>query len=438
MAAAQKEAQPRRAFLDRRIGDRLYVDAALEHCIGIFCRLQRVLDDCRNHRVAGAGADVDAALARLVQKQLAARLQAQHALRLGFQDAHGLQRRRRDWRRDADAVEKTRCGVLEVFHQRSFAGDVAAAGGQRLAQRAHPDIDGAAFEAEMFADAAAACAHDAERVRLVDHQESLVARFHLDEAGQVGEVAVHAVKAFDGDQHALVAAANLAQQLVQALPVVVRKGAPLRAGKLDALQDAVVDQCVVNDQILGAEQIADAGYIGGMAADEDDAVLDAVKIGQRGLQIALDGAFAGYQAAGGGRGAPAVDGIAGGLADARMAVQREVVVAGKIDVGAAFDQAGGAGNAVMHLEERVVDAHPPRRRLRHQQLFVAGKTVEAAEGIGNALRGSACAQRRSLVGFGCRRIAHAGLAIQKALDQIILGLAGEAEQSAGRFFLVHG
>ena len=66
------------------------------------------------------------------------------------------------------------------------AGDVAAATAERLAERAHPDVDVARVDAEMLADAAAVQAQHADRVGLVDLQERLVPLLDFDELRQVG------------------------------------------------------------------------------------------------------------------------------------------------------------------------------------------------------------------------------------------------------------
>src|SRR5271166_4461339 len=48
--------------------------------------------------------------------------------------------------------------------------DEAAAAGQRLRQRAHPDIDVAWIDAGLLEKAVASLAKDAEPMRLIDHQ----------------------------------------------------------------------------------------------------------------------------------------------------------------------------------------------------------------------------------------------------------------------------
>ncbi|MCY1521775.1 hypothetical protein D9M68_566020 [compost metagenome] len=117
-----------------------------------------------------------------------------------------------------------------MLDQGGFAGDVAAAARQRFAQGAHPDIDVLAVDAEMFADAVAAGAHDAQGMGFVDHQEGAMALLDFDEAGQVGVVPVHAVDAFQHDQDAFELAPLVLQDVVQRFPVVVGEGQAAGAG----------------------------------------------------------------------------------------------------------------------------------------------------------------------------------------------------------------
>ncbi len=161
----------------------------------------------------------------------------------------------------------------------------------------------------MFANAEAGRAHHAEGMRFVHHQECLVAALDVDEARQLGEIAVHAVNAFDDDQHALELAPLLGQHRIERGPVVVREGQTPRARELNALQRAVVDQLVVHDQVPRSEQIADGGDIGGVAADEHHGIVHAVGAGDGRFQLAMQRTLAGHRAAGRHRRAVAVDGV---------------------------------------------------------------------------------------------------------------------------------
>ena len=146
------------------------------------------------------------------------------------------------------------------------------------------------------------------RVGLVDHQERLVPLLDLDELRQVGEVAVHAVDAFDDDQHAAILAADFGQQLVERLPVVVRERPAASAGEDRALNDAVVRQRVVSDQVARAEQVADRRFVRRVAADEDRSQSSTpMKLGDPLLQLAVHRLLARNQPAGGDAGAEAVD-----------------------------------------------------------------------------------------------------------------------------------
>ncbi len=110
-------------------------------------------------------------------------------------------------------------------HECFAAGDVAAAATQAFTERAHPEFDIFRIDVEVLADAAAMRAHHADRMSFVDEQQRLVPFFNFDEARQIGIIAVHAVNAFDGDQHAAVFVPQFAEQLIERLPIVVRETA---------------------------------------------------------------------------------------------------------------------------------------------------------------------------------------------------------------------
>ena len=205
-------------------------------------------------------------------------------------------------RRHAHTVEETRRGVLEVLDQRVLARDVAPAARERLAERPHPDVHVRAVDSEVLAQSRPSAAEHPEGMGLVDHQEGLVPALDFNETRQIRAVPVHAVDALDDDQHPLVTGPLLAQDLIEGLPVVVRKGQPARPGEERALQHTVVDQGVVEDEILAPEEVSDGGHVRGPSADQHHAVLDAVHLRERRLELALHRAFAGDRAARGGGG----------------------------------------------------------------------------------------------------------------------------------------
>ena len=83
-------------------------------------------------------------------------------------------------------------------------------------------------------------------------------------------------QAFDDDQRALELATNFSEDAIQRGSIAVRETAPRAAGKFDAFKHAVVDEAVVDDQVFRAEEIADGADVGGVTADEDDAVFHVV------------------------------------------------------------------------------------------------------------------------------------------------------------------
>jgi hypothetical protein len=72
-----------------------------------------------------------------------------------------------------------------------------------------------------------------------------------------------------------------------------------------------VDQLVVKNQILGGEEMADGGDVGGVAADEGDRIVGPVGRGDGPFQLPVHRPLTGNQAAGGNRGAVTVDGLSG-------------------------------------------------------------------------------------------------------------------------------
>ena len=57
-------------------------------------------------------------------------------------------------------------------------------------------------------------------------------------------------------------------------------------------------------------------------------------------------------------------------------------MAGEVDVFAAVDTRGGAGNAFVRAEERIGELRALGRRLKYQHFFIAGMAIEAGERLG--------------------------------------------------------
>ncbi len=155
----------------------------------------------------------------------------------------------------------------------------------------------------MLENARAGLTQNAKPVRFVDHEPGGMAPLDLDQPREIREVAVHAVEAFDGDQHALVAAARRDEELSSASRSLCGKNAPLGPRQRRSHDDAVMGKGIVDDQILRPEQCADRRHIRRVTADEDDAALLLIMRRERRLEFAVQRTLARDKPAGGARGA---------------------------------------------------------------------------------------------------------------------------------------
>ncbi len=109
----------------------------------------------------------------------------------------------------------------------------------------------------MVGDAKAARPQHPQRMRLVDHQPRAMAPRDGDKGRQIGDVAIHAVMAFDDQERMPGAPARLAEQPVSGLVVEMGERRPARPGQRRPLDDAVVDQRIMNDDVVAPEQTPD-------------------------------------------------------------------------------------------------------------------------------------------------------------------------------------
>src|SRR5690606_31768208 len=138
-------------------------------------------------------------------------------------------------------------------------------------------------DAEVLSDAASGGPQHAEAVRFVDHQRCVVPLAQLHDRRQVRDVAVHAEHSV-GD-HESTSAADLAQCPLEVGHVVVGVGDDPCPGQAVAVQDAGVVVDISDDDVVGADQPSDCGYVSDVAAGEDDGVLGAQEAGDGQLQL---------------------------------------------------------------------------------------------------------------------------------------------------------
>ena len=136
-----------------------------------------------------------------------------------------------------------------------------------------------------------------------------------------------------------------------------------------------------NDEILGADELADDADIGRIAAHEHQRFLAGIMVGKRPFQGLVHGPLARHVPARRGGNSVMVDGILGRGHDFRMAVQSEIIVTRKIQQRSPIDFGMRAGKAVMHAEIGVFEPEFFADRALQPQLFVARQRGE----IGQAL-----------------------------------------------------
>src|SRR5262244_632508 len=117
-------------------------------------------------------------------------MQAYDALGLGFKHTERRQCGCGHRRRHTYGINEARGRVSQELDQYLTAGDVAAARSERLAQCTHPDIHLERINVAMLGAAASALPEDANPVGIVDHEPRPVAFFEVDEAGEIGHIAL--------------------------------------------------------------------------------------------------------------------------------------------------------------------------------------------------------------------------------------------------------
>ena len=216
-----KEAQPGRAFFDRREGDGHDVDAPLEELLGQEAGNHGVPDNDGHDGIALGRAGVQALALGVFEKIPADVLELMHPLGLTQHDFQRLAAGRGNDRGHAHAEYETRRTVFEKFYQVAAARDETAAPAHGLGQGAHPHVHVRGVYAVIFARAAPGLAQHAQRVGFVHQEHAVVFLFELNDPGQVRDVAVHAEQPLGNDDRVFVLAAVGFKHLLQRVAVVV-------------------------------------------------------------------------------------------------------------------------------------------------------------------------------------------------------------------------
>ena len=199
---------------------------------------------------------------------------------------------------------------------------------------------------------------------------------YLQQSRQVGGVAVHAVKAFDDDQHMAKILALLVQQMFEMVVIVVAEFNDLGVRAVGAGDDAVMRQFVDENSVALAHQPGDRRDIGEIAGDQRQRALEAQELGDLRLERLVRAALAANQPRGQRADAEIVEFALGLGDDARVIGESEIVVIGEADeMLAGFFQIGlqfvdlreeGIGK----FEQRVAgETEPPRRIVREASVL---------------------------------------------------------------------
>ncbi len=181
-------------------------------------------------------------------------------------------------------MKSGRVGAHRVDH-RAAGGDIAAERAEGLGQRPLDHVD-AVHDAVAFGDAAAARPIHADRVHLVEVGHGAVCLGEVGDLPDRGDVAVHRIDRFEGDQLRPLRR-RLLEQAFQVGEVVVAEDQLLGAGAPDALDHRGVVQLVGKDDAAG-QQLGDGRdrrFVGDEAGGEDQPRLLAVQVGEFRLEL---------------------------------------------------------------------------------------------------------------------------------------------------------
>jgi len=415
----EEEPHPCRRLAHRRIEDRLGVDAPLEEHLRDENRPVRAPHDHRDDRRVATGSGIEIAVGGELEEQFRPLPQTGHAPRLAADHFEPLESSRHvRWRAGGGEHERRR-GVAEVADQPVAPREVAAAGAERLADRSHPQITVGGIDPEVIADPASLRPHRADGVGLVDIQHRVVATLHLDEPGKIGIVAVHAVDPFDRHDDAAIPGAEIAEEAVELVVIVVAEGPLPRLRGDRPLDDAVVGQFVVQDQVLCAEQVGEDRRIRAVAAGEHRRPLGAEKRGQLGVELVEEDVVASDHAARRGAASEAIDRRLGGPRHIGVAGEAEVVETRETDHVPSGDPGRPPLDAFVGTEEGVREARPAEAAETFLEDTDLGEGI-VADGRGRRpLADRAIDDRRLRSGIGIAGIDHVA---GDAVDEVTAGV----------------
>ena len=198
---------------------------------------------------------------------------------------------------------------------------------------------------------------EADRVRVVDHHQGVVALGQVADLVERREVAVHREDAV-GDDQPTPGALAASQLLLEVGHVPVAVAQALRLAQPDAVDDRGVVELVGDDRVLGAEQHLEHAAVGVEAGREQDRGLGAEKRGELVLELDVLGLRAADEPHAGHPEAPRVERACAAATSRGSFGQPQVVVGAEVqDVLAARTHVRGLRRGQLAL--RLVEAGGP-------------------------------------------------------------------------------
>ncbi|OQA27056.1 MAG: hypothetical protein BWY59_01181 [Verrucomicrobia bacterium ADurb.Bin345] len=231
-------------------------------------------------------------------------------------------RRRRGIDQRAGAVHK------QIPH-RFGARHEAAIAAQRLAQRAHGEVD-RAFQRELADQPAALRPEHTGRVCFVHHQHRLVMLGHAGDFAKRRDIPVHAEHGFR--DHEFLASSLSRQQIVQMSDVVVLEAMQRRAAQGDGIEDARVRETVGKHRVVAADERRNDAGIRHVSASKQQCGGITLVPRDATFQFIVDVQRSGQEARGARTHAVPLRRFRGGLDDERVIGEIEVVVGREIEV----------------------------------------------------------------------------------------------------------
>ena len=220
--------------------------------------------------------------------------------------------------------------LLEQLDDLGAGGDVPAGSSTEcFAECAGDDVDAVAY-AEQLRCAAAARADEADRVRVVDHDEGVVAIGECADLVERGEIAVHREHTV-GDDEAVAGIACLDEPGLELGHVAVGVAKPLRLAQAYAVDDRGVVEGIADDGVAFVQKRLEDAAVGVEAGAEQHCVLRAEERREPQLEVAVDRLRAADEAHGGHAVAPRIEGVVRRSDHARIVSEAEVVVGAQVE-----------------------------------------------------------------------------------------------------------